>query len=124
MTEDELRSTPIKGVLLRLKKVGIARGVQVALSSPCYEVWTLLHLVGTGETFMNCAAVLSRVEIEWAKAFGQAFGTKAQADYSKLMPLVDQAVERASRNHQSVPPTPSWTEVYKAVQVIVQPTSA
>lgn len=101
------------------KKLGEQRQVQVALSDPCYEVWTLLHLEGTGETFMNCAAVLARVEVEWPRAFGQAFGPKAQADYAKLMPLITLAVDRARKNHGAA--TPSWTEVYKAVQVIIQP---
>ncbi len=91
-------------------------GVCVALSNPCFEVWTLAHLVDTGEAFQNCGAVVTRVKAEWKKQFGTDFGNKkAQADYSKLMPLRETAMERCKRREQN---DPSWTEVYKIVEFI------
>ncbi len=38
----------------RVKSKAAGTGVRVALSNPCFEVWTLLHLVDTGEAFPDC----------------------------------------------------------------------
>ena len=40
-------------------------GVRVAISYPCYEVWTLLHLEDTGALFNSSLAVLERVGDLW-----------------------------------------------------------
>lgn len=101
------------------KSFGVGQGIHVALSDPCYEVWTLLHLDGTGEMFMNCAAALARVETEWQKAFAQAFGPKAHADYGKIMPRIGEAIARAKKNYGANPRTPSWTEVFQALEAIL-----
>jgi hypothetical protein len=92
--------------------------VQVLLSKPCYEVWTLAHLTDTGEAFNDCSAVVARMRTEWKKAFGVAFGNKkGQADYAKLMPLRTAAVKNARKRNPSQ--DPSWTEVYRAVEAIM-----
>lgn len=92
--------------------------VQVLLSKPCYEVWTLAHLIDTGETFNDCNAVGARIKAEWKKMFGIGFGNKkSQADYTKLMPLRAEAVKNARKRVLSR--DPSWTEVYKAVEAIL-----
>lgn len=95
---------------LAAKEAGEKARISVALSDPCYEVWTLLHLVDTGETFADCNAVLSRVEIEWQKKFGQEFRPKAQADYSKILPYRTAAAARAKQHREA--DDPSWTDVY------------
>ena len=43
------------------KELGEQRGITVALSDPCYEVWTLLHLENTGRQFSDCGQVLSHL---------------------------------------------------------------
>lgn len=103
---------------LDAKGEGERAEVSVALSDPCYEMWTLLHLIDTGATFQNCRAVLVRVETEWHKKFSQEFGRKAQADYSKIMPAMAEAVKRA-RTHKERN-DPSWTEVYLLIEEITR----
>lgn len=104
------------------KKRGTENGVSVALSNPCFEVWTLAHLIDTGEAFNGCAAVSARVRSEWKKAFGHEFGAKAQADYAKLMQSRADAVERTKR--RSSAGDQSWTEIYKVVQAIMSRSEA
>jgi len=96
------------------KKAGEKLGIQVALSNPCYEVWTLLHLVDTGKTFANCNAVRKSIEHEWLKCFGQEFGKKAQADYFKIIEDRTKAAARAKKHREAYDGEgdPSWTEVY------------
>ncbi|MHB1766929.1 MAG: RloB family protein [Phycisphaerae bacterium] len=98
------------------KERAMSAGVQVALSNPCFEVWTLAHLIDTGEAFRDCQAVVQRIKAQWKCQFGTEFGNKkAQADYSKILPLRNQAVERCRRR---CPHDPSYTEVYKVVLCI------
>jgi len=98
------------------KTRGEQSGVGVALSNPCYEVWTLLHLVDTGEAFVDCRAVVNRIEREWQARFMQPFRPKAPADYSRIVPNRARAAERARRHHQNG--DPSWTEVYRVIEDI------
>ena len=93
-----------------------AAGIHIALSKPCFEVWTLAHLVDTGECFEDCSAVLRRLRAAWSEQFGTDLESKAQADYARLMPMRDVAVQRA-RSHAEAT-DPSWTEVYKLIEAI------
>jgi hypothetical protein len=92
--------------------------VIMLISNPCFEVWTLAHLEDTGELFSDCKAVLSRVRAEWRELFGTEFGSKAQADYEKLMPLRESAIARCEARKSAA--NQSWTEVWCAVKVILQ----
>lgn len=99
------------------KKCGDKRGINVVLSNPCYEVWTLLHLEDTGQLFSDCTAVLNRIKTKWKRVLNEAFDTKkAQADYSKLLKFVSVACKRARHHHEAG--DPSWTEVYKLIEEI------
>jgi hypothetical protein len=98
------------------KRIGEAAQIRVAFSNPCYEVWTLLHLADTGETFVDCRAVLERVAQEWQRRFGQPFGRKAQTDYSKVIGDRAQAAARARRHRDAN--DPSWTEVHLLIEDI------
>lgn len=90
--------------------------VKVALSKPCFEVWVLAHLADTGEEFQDCNAVVKRVRVEWKSTFGNEFpNKKAQADYSKLIPRHQAAIERCARRS---PRDPSWTEIHKVFTCI------
>ena len=88
--------------------------VKVALSDPCYEVWTLLHLEDSGAQFNNCRDVLARVKRLWKTCFGQSLGRKAQADYSKIITLRHDAAKRAEAHWNRN--DPSRTEVFKIIQ--------
>ncbi len=91
--------------------------VQIAHSKPCFEIWTLAHFVDTGAAFKDCKAVLAAVKSEWQKRLGSDFGKqKAQADYSKLMPLRADAVECCKQHRRRN--DPSWTEVHLVVESI------
>jgi hypothetical protein len=102
----------------RAKQVASRSGVIVVLSDPCYEMWTLLHLADTGESFADCGAVLNRVEREWIRKFNQPFGPKAQADYAKIIPFRTSAIASARKHH--VAGDPSWTEIYMLMEEIEQ----
>jgi hypothetical protein len=90
--------------------------VGVALSKPCYEVWTLLHLVDTGRAFEDCATVCKTLAQEWLANFDADFDLKAQADYSKLMPLRHEAAKRAEKHRKL--DDGCWTEVLHVVNEI------
>lgn len=98
------------------QRYGLGKGLRVALSKPCYELWSLLHLVDTGEAFADCGAVLTRLEHEWKKEFAEPLGSKAQADYSKIIGLRDTAVANAKSHREAN--DPSWTEVYQVLESI------
>ena len=99
-----------------IRRVADSNGVQVAFSSPCYEVWTLSHLEDTGEFFQHCDAVLGRVKSRWRELVGREFGAKAQADYAKIVALRDEAVARGRRRNPKT--SQSWTEVWQVVEAI------
>ncbi len=94
-----------------------AAGVSVALSEPCFEVWTLAHLIDTGMGFNGCADVVNRLASEWERVLGQPFPKKSSADYSKLRTLRASAIARSKR--RSAGTDQSWTEVYKVVELIL-----
>lgn len=98
------------------KRHAESEGVKVALSDPCYEVWTLLHVEDTGESFDNCGKVLDCVKQAWEKRFRQTLGPKAQADISKIIALRLEAAARAKQHREN--DDPSWTEVYRIIEDI------
>lgn len=98
------------------KKLAKQEGISVALSIPCYEVWTLLHLEDTGTQFNDCNQVLDRVRQLWKERFEQEFGPKARADYSKIIKRRHDAVTRAESHWINRDPT--RTEVFKVIQQI------
>ncbi len=100
----------------KAKADGQRQGISVALSDPCYELWTLLHLEDTGTAFADCRAVLARIEQQWKAKFAAQFGKKAQADYSRIVGGRMIAAARARRHHKNG--DQSWTEVYLLVEEI------
>lgn len=98
------------------KKRGKKGEVKVALSNPCYEVWTLLHLEDTGTLFANCDAVLKRLHEVWKREFQEDFPRhKAQAAYERIARHRDRAVEWAKKQRNQ---GQSWTEIYQLVESI------
>ena len=94
-----------------------AKGVTLLVSKPCFEIWTLAHLQDTGEAFLDCNAVLTRLKQKWKDAFGSDLGRKAQARYEKLRASRHLAIERCK--HRNPEANPSWTEVWRAVEAIL-----
>ncbi len=92
--------------------------IMVALSRPCFEIWTLLHLKDTGENFGNCSAVFTRLKNRWNEEFNTNIGPKGQADYSKIICRRIDAAKRARDRHTKTPQDPSWTEIYKVIEYI------
>lgn len=90
--------------------------LDVIISYPCYEVWTLLHLVDTGSYLENCTQARRQVAIEWGKTFSEEYGVKSQADYSKICHNRNIAAERARRQHKS--DAQCWTEIYRVIEGI------
>lgn len=100
----------------------LPENVKVALSDPCFEVWTLAHLIDTGQRFQDCHAVNACLQHAWWEHFQQAFpNKKAQADYPRLMPFLAEARERAARRTQKLfdQRAGSWTEIHLVVADIL-----
>lgn len=98
------------------KKRAKSKGVNVALSNPCFEVWTLLHLEDTGRNFNGCAAVIGRLKQLWKDEFGKSFDSKTQIDFEKIIARRHEACKRAKSHQQDN--DQSWTEVYKILEAI------
>lgn len=98
------------------KESGEDTVVNVVLSNPCYEIWTLLHLEDTGEYFNNCAQILDHIKPLWQKKIGHSFARKTQADYVKIHKWRRDACERAKKHRENN--DQSWTEVYKIIEAI------
>lgn len=92
------------------KAMGKKAGVRVALSLPCFEVWTLLHFEDTGEAFLNCKSVAARI-----KQHVEAFD-KVAVDYSRIVEDRRKASVRARLHHERN--DPSWTEIYLVIDEI------
>ena len=101
---------------MNAKQLGEKRGIKVALSDPCFEVWTLLHLEDTGRQFNDCGQVLSHLKRLWQERFRQQFDQKAQVDYSKIIRFRHEAAARAKQHWEAQ--DPSRTEVYKIIECI------
>ena len=78
---------------------GKAKGVEVSLSNPCFEVWTLLHLVDTGKGFKNCREVTKEVKRVWNTKYDQNVDLKLEIDCKRLLGLRTDAVKRAKKHH-------------------------
>ncbi|HZZ43157.1 MAG TPA: RloB family protein [Tepidisphaeraceae bacterium] len=104
--------------VISIKKKAQIKQVHVLFSNPCFEVWTLAHLQNTGEAFLNCNAVLTRLKQKWKEEFGSDLGPKAQARYENLVEKRNIAITNCkSRNPNT---DQSWTEVWHAVEKILR----
>jgi hypothetical protein len=85
----------------------------ILCSKPCFEIWTLLHLIDTGRHFPDCAKVNEALKKAWRNHFKSDFPPKkALADYSLLIPLAPTAATRARKHRKS---SPSWTDIFKLI---------
>jgi hypothetical protein len=94
------------------------RSVELALSQPCFEIWTLAHFVETGKFFGKCEAVIREIKKRWKSAFAETFPEKkAQADYRKVIDRIDTAIQNAKKHNSAK--SQSWTEVWQVVASIM-----
>ena len=87
-----------------------------AVSKPCFEVWTLHHLVDTGQKFKDCVEVNRELRKVWKKELKCDFGNKkAEADYSKIVACYATAAgrSRSQKDHGQ-----SHSEVYLIIEEI------
>lgn len=99
------------------KSRGQREGIRVALSKPCFELWTLLHLKDIGQAFNHCDHVIDMLKPAWKAKFREEFPQKkANADYSKIIPMRGHAIIAAKRHCDA--DDPSWTEVHELVAAI------
>jgi len=93
-----------------------SEGICTAASYPCFELWTLLHLQDTGETFDNCSQVKRQLKAHWKKEFGQTFDDKTKVDFSKILSNRQLAADRAEQHWNRT--DPSRTEVFRIIRFI------
>lgn len=106
------------------KQNGKTKGdVEVILSDPCYEVWTLLHFINTGQHFEHCGKVNARLETEWNKVAAidgwKKFAKKGQIDVRHLMGERQRAAIVRARQHCANNDASS-TEVYVVVEDLLR----
>ena len=92
------------------------KSLKPAISKPCFEVWTLHHLVDTGRKFKDCVEVNRELQKVWKKELKCDFGNKkAEADYSKIVGRYEAAAERSrkQRDHGQC-----HSEVYLIIEEI------
>jgi len=94
----------------------VDHGVSAALSDPCFEIWTLLHLENTGQQFRDCRQVGQRLAKRWQAKFGQAIDRKTDIDAPRLVPL--RAKASANAKQHAAGSACSWTDVYKIIDEI------
>jgi hypothetical protein len=90
------------------RKAAAQRGVEVAVSNPCFEVWLLLHFVDHRAFVSNAAAATALVR-------GHVPGYVKAVDFTKFAGGVDQAVARAKRLASGNPSTEVWRLVEAAL---------
>lgn len=96
------------------KTAGAKAGIEVAVSSPCFEVFVLLHLADGPGTHDRCATVHSELKRLWKRAFKCEFD-KAKADYSKLESRWRDAIRRSSAAESGA----TYTEVGRVLESIL-----
>lgn len=97
-------------------KLAAKNSIRTAVSDPCFEVWTLLHLEDTGRAFARCEEVRARVAQRWMKEFKIPFESKANADYSLILPRRSDAARRARLHWERN--DPSRTEVFRIIEEV------
>lgn len=92
--------------------------VRVALSNPCFELWTLLHLEDTGRRYANCQEVIKKIKSSWNAQMSSNFHGKTGANYAQLIARIPDAMRRADALCKTK--SASWTEVHMVLQSICE----
>ena len=95
-----------------------------ALSNPAFEVWLLAHYEQTGTGFLNCDAVITRLNTHWQRHFSADYDKGERQIYQRLAPFTDQAISNAKwvreQHHTSdcIIHCNSATDVYRLVGLL------
>lgn len=118
-TDHCIQGTHLQGFLTAIADAR-QRGVQVALSKPCFELWLLLHYVD--ESKIQALANAEEVEKLLRNTLGEYNKTNLKSRYFPLS-SVAAAIERAIRHDMTIEggdvPTSNTTRVYKLWQEIL-----
>jgi hypothetical protein len=96
--------------------------ISAGVSNPSFEVWLLAHFERTGAAFLDCDAVIVRLNKHWQERFSIRYDKADDRIYDRLAKLTRKAVDNArwvrEKHHGSVPcivDCNSATDVYRLV---------
>jgi hypothetical protein len=98
-----------------------ANSISPALSNPSFEVWLLAHFEKTGTVFLNCDAVVARLNGHWRGQFTADYDKADERIYPRLAPFTDKAIANAKwvrkehHNYDCILECNSATDVYQLV---------
>lgn len=90
--------------------------INTAVSAPCFDLWTLLHIEDTGRRFIRCADVIERIKKLWRREFKQEFGKKSCAEYERIVGRYREAAARARKHWDAQ--IPAGTQVFRIIEEI------
>lgn len=101
-----------------------AESISPALSNPAFEVWLLAHFERTGTGFLNCDAVIARLNTHWQRHFAADYDKSDGRIYQRLAPSTDQAIFNAKwvreqhHTNDCIIHCNSATDVYRLVGIL------
>lgn len=93
-----------------------AHGIKVALSTPCFEVWLILHFEYTARPFRDCAEVIKRLNGHLGAKYN-----KSVMPMGELFPVLKTAMTHAGRlraNNEATATDNPLTDVDKLIEEI------
>jgi hypothetical protein len=93
-----------------------AHGIQLAISTQCFEHWLLLHFEENDQACINCDCVCSKLRAKWPTY------EKGNADFDPIMDKVSDACIRAQRQRErlrNVYPNPEEQNPCSEVYLLV-----
>jgi hypothetical protein len=72
-----------------------SNSITPAISNPAFEVWMLAHFEKTGSMFLNCDAVIARLNKHWQQHFSTDYDKTDERIYWRIRTFSDQAVQNA-----------------------------
>ena len=103
------------------------RQISPALSNPAFEVWILAHFEKTGTVFLDCDAVITRLNGHWRGRLNADYDKADARIYHRLKDLTDQAIANAKwvreKHHKDdcILQCNSATDVYQLVGLLRGP---
>lgn len=93
-----------------------ANSIKIALSTPCFEVWLLLHFDSSTRPYTDCAEVIRHLNNHLQSRYD-----KSAMPMEELFPVLDTVMTHARRlrahNEASATVNP-WTDVDKLIEEI------
>lgn len=91
-------------------------GIEIAISTPCFEVWLILHFEYTTRLFHDCTEVIRRLNGHLGSPY-----VKSAMPMDELFPVLDAAMTHASRlraHNETTATDNPWTDVDKLIDKI------